>query len=277
MSATDAETVAGTLRELDRDRYYATLILAEPHRAAIQTLYAANAEIATTSERVSDPMPGEIRLQYWTDLITGKGGNEAGRDPLAAALIDIMERYTLAAGPLERLIAARRFDLYQDPMPDTATFEGYAGETVSMLYQYAATILNDGTAPDTGDAAGHLGVAEAFFGHLRAFGFNAARGRIFLPGDVFSECGVGEDDILARRDSPELRAALDRFRALGADHLGKARAALRQLPRRLRPAFAPIALIDTRARSGADPFAPPPTRADWVKLIRLAGYGLTLS
>ena len=115
---------------------------------------------------------------------------------------------TCRPAPLLRLIAARRFDLYDDPMPDLASFEGYAGETVSVLYQLAAMILNGGGPVETGDAAGHLGVAHALIGHLRAFGYNASQGRIFLPWSVFAANGVD-----ARRD---LRRHRQRGPARGA-------------------------------------------------------------
>ncbi len=276
MSEVGADIVSETLRDLDRERYFASLILPQDTRAAVQALFAANAEIATTSERVSEPMPGEIRLQWWADFFAGTAYGAAEKNPLAAALAEVMERYGLAAGPLERLVAARRFDLYQDPMPDVSTFEGYAGETASILYQYAATILGDGKAPDSGDAAGHLGVGLAYLGHVRAFGFNCARGRIFLPFDILAEHGLTDADILSRRDSDGLRAALHRCHALGRDHLDKARAAVGLLPRQLRPAFAHIALIDTRPPSGPDPFAPPKESADWLKLLRLMWFGATL-
>ncbi len=276
MSAAGDDIVAETLRELDRDRYFASLILPPASRAAVQALFAANAEIATTSERVSEPMPGEIRLQWWADFFGGAARGAAAQNPIAATLGEVMDRYGLAAGPFERLVAARRFDLYQDPMPDVSTFEGYAGETASIVYQYAATILGDGTAPDTGDAAGHLGVGLAYLGHVRAFGFNSARGRIFLPLDIFAENAVSDGDILAHRNGDGVRAALARCHALGLDHLAKARSAMRSLPRRFRPAFAHIALVDARPPSGTDPFAPPRQASDVRKLMRLMWFGATL-
>ena len=275
MRGTDADGIATTLRELDRERYFATLILAEPFRADIQALYAALAEIAVISERVHEPMPGEIRLQWWADLLDGAARGEASQNPVAAALLDVIARRQLPTEPLTRLIAARRFDLYQDPMPDVETFEGYAGEVASVPLHLAATILNDGRTPRNGDAAGHLGVALSYFGHVRAFGFNAARGRIFLPLSLLFEAGVREADIFGQKDTPELRAALDRARALGADHLGKARKALGEVPRILRPAYAQIAMVD-RGEAG-NPFAPQRPRADWLKLLRLIGFGLRLS
>ena len=272
-----ADPVVEALKALDHERYLATLILPPAERTAVQALYAAIAEIAAIGERVNEPMAGEIRLTWWADLLAGDARGEARQNPVAAALIDTIERYRLPTEPLGNLIAARRFDLYADPMPDIATFEGYAGETGSVPLQLAATILNDGKPPGDGDAAGHLGVALAFLGHVRAFGFNAARGRLFLPLSVFIEAGAAETDILARKDTPAIRSALMQCRALGIAHLGKARAALDDVPHRLRPAFAPIAMIDAGADLTRDPFAPPRERADWLKILRLMWYGGTLS
>ena len=261
MSGSAADPVADTLRSLDRERYYATLILPQDKRGPVQALYAAIAEIASVGERINEPMAGEIRLTWWSDLIGGQVHGEAQQNPVAAALVDTIARHRLPTEPLKNLIAARRFDLYADPMPDITTFEGYAGETVSVPLQLAATVLNDGTPPESGEVAGHLGVALAFAGHLRAFGFNAVRGRVFLPLSIFREEGVGEREIMARTDSPALRKGLERCRALGHDHFSKARAGLGDLPRTIRPAFAQIAMIDTQGPRGNDPFAPPKRRA----------------
>ena len=270
------DAVADSLRTLDRTRYYATLILPAQQRAAVQALYAASAEIAAIGERVSDPMPGEIRLQWWDDLLSGDARGAAEQNPVAAALVETMTRYSLPSQPLSNLIAARRFDLYADPMPDIAAFEGYAGETASVPLHLAATILNDGKPVRAGDAAGHLGVAMSYFGHVRAFGFNAARGRLFLPLSVFTEAGADERAVFAGKDRPDIRAALETCRRLGAEHLGKARAALADVPKQLRPAFAPIALIDAPRRQSADPFVPPRPEADWLRLLRLMWFGVTL-
>jgi 15-cis-phytoene synthase len=151
--------------------------------------------VASIRARVSDPAPGEIRLQWWSDALEGQGHGAVRQNPVADALLDTIERYNIPAGTLLRLIGARRFDLYDDPMPDIESFEGYAGETVSTLYQLAAMILNDGETIETGDAAGHLGVAHAMIGHLRAFGYVSSQGRIVLPWSIMAANGVREDEI----------------------------------------------------------------------------------
>ena len=266
----DAGYVASFLRDADRDRYFATLLLKEPERRAIQSLYAFSADVASIRDRAREPAAGEIRLQWWGDALNGTGHGNVRQSPLAAALLDAISRYGLPGGPLLRLLAARRFDLYQDPMPDVASFEGYAGETASVLYQLAAMVLNGGTEVETGDAAGHLGVAHALAGHLRAFGFNASQGRIFLPMNIFAANGVTDGEILAGEASERLFAALGQVSDLAAEHLGKARQAVAALPRPLRPAFAPIALIGPelgRLARNRMPFASVPATADWRRIF----------
>lgn len=269
---------ANFLREADRDRYFATLLLKRAERAAIQALYAFSADVASIRDRAREPAAGEIRLQWWVDAIKGEGHGNVRQNPLAEALLDVIAAYRLPAGPLLRLLAARRFDLYQDAMPDVASFEGYAGETVSVLYQFAAMILNGGEEIETGDAAGHLGVAHAAVGHLRAFGFNASMGRIFLPLSIFSANGVTDGEILAGRASEGLFAALQQVAELAGEHLDAAEGAIRRLPRALRPAFASASILHDqlkRAAASSRPFASLPDIEDWRKLGTLQWWALT--
>lgn len=272
----DSSFAVEELRAADRDRYFATLVTPDRQRKAITALYAFNANIASVRDRVREAAAGEIRLQWWADALEGEGHGDVRANPLAAALLDAIAEYALPVPPLARMIEARRFDLYDDPMPDLATFEGYAGETASALYHLGAMILHGGRPLEQGDAAGHLGVAHALIGHLRAFGFNASRGRIILPQDVFATCGVTGADIRAGKASENLSVALTRFADIAADHLSRADIAIAALPRELRAAFAPTALLSAQLkRLDLDaPFAPQPDLADWQKIALLGWWKL---
>lgn len=270
--------IAEALKAADPDRYFATLVLPEAARGPIQALYAFNAEVASVRDRAREPAPGEIRLQWWVDALKGEGHGAVRANPIAAGLLDAIARYSLPAGPLLRLIAARRFDLYDDPMPDLPSFEGYAGETASVLYQLAAMILNDGAEIETGDAAGHLGVAQALVGHLRAFGLNAARGRIFLPWSILAANGVREGEMFAGTLSEGLLAAHAQFIDLAHSHLAEASRAILVLPKPLRPAFAPIALqpiyLRQIERQSTTPLAPPAPLSDWRKIAAMTWWSV---
>jgi phytoene synthase len=278
MAGESYDFAAQALRDTDRDRFLATLVLPAEARPAIAALYAFNADISGIRQRVSGPQPGEIRLQWWNDALTGAGHGAVRQNPLADALLQTLDQYGLPVGTLQRLIGARRFDLYDDPMPDLETFEGYAGETASTLFQLAAMILNAGRPVEPGDAAGHLGVAQAMVGHLRAFGHVSAQGRIMLPWSILQANGVREGEIFAGQDSEGLHAALGQIAELARSHLDKARRAIAGLPGPLRPAFAAIVLLEAQLTAWTSgtrgSFAVPRDDSDWRKILHLTWWTL---
>ena len=65
----NAAHCAALVREHDRDRYLATLFAPAETRDALFALYAFAAEIGRVRDVAREPMPGEIRLQWWRDAI----------------------------------------------------------------------------------------------------------------------------------------------------------------------------------------------------------------
>src|ERR1700681_4758790 len=111
------------VRAPDKDRFLAALFAPAEHRGALHALYAFNVEIARVREVVREPLAGEIRLQWWSDVLRGAGRGEVEGHPVAAALLATIGRYKLPLERLEALIAARRFDLYDDAMATLADLE----------------------------------------------------------------------------------------------------------------------------------------------------------
>ena len=105
---------AETVQSADRDRYVADLFAPEPFRKHLFALHAFNAEVARVRDVVSDPMLGEIRLQWWRDAILNGAG---GGHPVATALNATIAKFKLPKAAFQRLLDARLFDLYDDPMP----------------------------------------------------------------------------------------------------------------------------------------------------------------
>ncbi|MBN9018202.1 MAG: phytoene/squalene synthase family protein [Rhizobiales bacterium] len=258
---------AEEVRRHDRDRFLADLFAPEPARRHLFALHAFNLEIARVRELVSSPMPGEIRLQWWRDVLDGKATGDAAGNPVAAAIIETLSLNGLPATALDNLIEARIFDLYNDPMPSLADLEGYAGETSSVLIQFAAMILAGGKDPGTVDAAGHAGVALAIVGLLRALPTHAQRQQLYLPGDMMQAAGVSAEDIFAGRVTPGLRTLLADLRAVARGHLAEARRRLGAADRSVLPAFLPLALVEPllarMERSGHDPLKDTADLAPW--------------
>lgn len=240
----DGDWVASALRAGDRDRYFATLFVPPPARDAIMALYAFNLELARVRELVSDPLPGEVRCQWWRDLLQGEARGSVQSHPVAAALLAAVQRYRLPTAPLLSLIEARTFDLYDDAMPSVGDLEGYCGETSSALMRLSALVLADGGDPGDADLPGHAGVAYALTGLLRAVPWHASRGQVFLPADLMATYGVTREDVLAGRDSDGLRRLLRQMRDLARSHLARARRLLPAAPAQTGAAYLPLALVE---------------------------------
>lgn len=254
------------VRSGDKDRWLAALFAPAERRPDLMALYAFNLEIASIRERVSEPLPGEVRLQWWRDVLTGEGRGDILAHPVAAAMVDMVFRHGLSIQPLLALIDARVFDLYDDPMPSLLDLEGYCGETSSALMQIAALILAEGRDPGTADLAGHAGIAYAITGLLSAFALHAARGQVFVPLEILAAEGATREDVVARRNSPQIRAALSVLRDVTRRHLTTADRLTAEADSVVLAAIAPVATVFARlARLDAtlDPFAPPREVSQW--------------
>lgn len=197
------------VRAADKDRFLATLFAPAEGRLALFALYAFSAEIAAVGDRTREPMAGEIRLQWWRDVLNGERVGEAASSPVAAALLDTIARHALPATPLLRLIEARAFDLYDDPMPNLETLEAYLDATSSTVIVLAARIL----------AGDHPAIAEAARTAGRAYGMSGLRR---APRPQFTSFEL----------SAQAQTELAAFEAL-----------LPRLPAAVMPAFLPVALV----------------------------------
>jgi phytoene synthase len=257
---------AELVRAADRDRFIAALFAPTEQRDALYALYAFNIELARVREVAREPLPGEIRLQWWSEVLNGERAEEARANPVACAILAVVERYALAPDKLSALVDARRFDLYDEPMALVSDLEAYARTTSSALMACGAQILAGTEAPEL---AGPAGIAYAIAGLLRAFPLHAARRQLYLPVELLDHHGVEPQDIFAGRSSAGLHAAVADLCAAARRHLGVARAHVMALPREALPAFLAVApvrlLLDRLERS--DPFAPadiPPWRRQWL-------------
>ncbi|CAN7461182.1 phytoene/squalene synthase family protein [Bosea sp. LjRoot237] len=246
------------VREHDPDRYIASLYAPEALRPGLFALYAFSHEVARVREQVSEPLPGEVRLQWWRDVLEAGPDAPAPGHPVAQALLDTVRRFRLPIAPLSGLIEARVFDLYDDPMPSLADLEGYAGETSSALIRLACLVLAQGRDPGSATAAGHAGVAYALSGLMRAFPWHAARGQVYLPADLLARNGVTREDIVRGRGGPGLIYSLKEMRALARIHLRKLNDLGATVPAAIRPAFLAVALVEPYLRQmerrGYDPY-----------------------
>ena len=197
-------------------------------------------------EIVSEPLLGEIRLQWWRDALEGTHAGDAKANPVAAALLDTIARFDLPNAPLLELILARGHDLYGEPMRSVEALEEYTEVTCSNLLRLAALILDGAEAAASRDAALHAGIAYGITGLIRALPWQFARG--FVPAEILQAHGVSRDDFAEGHASPEVLAALAYTRAVARAHLDNFYAKLPGLPDKVRPTFLPTCFCEPYLR-----------------------------
>src|SRR6202042_3157796 len=99
---------AEVVRTGDFARYASALFVPAPERRALLALYAFNAEICRVHTQVSQPLPGEIRLQWWRDMLAGDGHGGVEGNPVAAELLQAVRSYRLRVERLSRSIEEHR-------------------------------------------------------------------------------------------------------------------------------------------------------------------------
>jgi phytoene synthase len=271
MSLKNQDICLAKLRDSDRDRYLACLLSPPDTRGALAALYAFNAELARIRDLVHEPLPGEVRMQYWRDLLEGNAHGATEANPVASALLSAIDVHRLPRQTLVDMIDARIFDLYDDPIETRVSLEGYAGETASALIQLASLVLGPDEAAGSAEAAGHAGVAQAIAGLLLLMPLHRHRGQVYVPLEILAATGLDRDTFLAGRDTARISAAIEAFAGLGRDHLARARGV--GISPVVFPAFLPAALADDvllkAQKTGAAIFERSLQQSQWRRQIRM--------
>ncbi len=264
---------ARLVRRYDNDRYLTALFAKAERREALFALAAFNLEVAKIPEVVSEPMLGEMRLQWWREVIdeiaNGRVRKHEVVEPLAAAA----RRFNLPIRDLHPLLDARGFDLEDRAPANLDELERYAEATTAPLNRLAFQVL--GVSGDAADgAAAALGKATAITGLLRAIPFHARQRRVYLPTAVVEEVAVEMGELFELRPHAGLARAVERLACAAGLHLEAARAAARLLPRRSAAVMLQATLVaghlKTLRRSGFDVFDPAVQSAHPARLLSLA-------
>lgn len=239
-----SSATAALLRRYDRDRYLLAMFVSEAARPAVRALYAFNYEIARVRETVSEPMLGQIRLQWWREgLETAFGAGAVRRHDVLTPLAAAIRHHGLSREHFDRLVDARERDLAPDPPPTLAALEAYAEESSAPLQLLVLEILGAAGA-EANRAARDGAIAYALTGLLRAAPFLARS-----PRHHVSTLLLDQRELVADRASSYIAAA---------------RALRRRVPRAARPALLPTTLAAAdleRVHSAGGKLRPDPWRA----------------
>ena len=236
----DADYVRDLVRSGDQDRYWAALMMPQPGRDHLLALYAFNIELARIGEQVREPALGEIRLQWWRDVLDAPG--ETTGHPVADRLSEARRACDLPVEWLAAMMDARSLDVGHQPVAEMTALEDYLAASAGMLFRLGAWIAGARDEP-AANAAREAALAYGLTGLMRALPYHAARGQLYIPADFLSAFGVDGAEVLAGKESDGLRIALGVLRDRAREHLANFRSAARGLPAATLPVFLPLALV----------------------------------
>ena len=168
----DLYSCAQSVQAADPDRFAAAMCAPLKGRARLFALYAFNIEVSRAPWASTEPMMGQMRLQWWADSI-GQIKEAAPHHiltPLSGWIgpgeIDLMSE----------MIEARRLDVLRAPFESNADLWEYLDKTSGHLMRLSAGALGD----EDGRAAGLFGQACGLAAYLRALPELEARAKLPL-------------------------------------------------------------------------------------------------
>ncbi|WP_424970325.1 squalene/phytoene synthase family protein [Dinoroseobacter sp. S76] len=161
----------------DPDRFASVMASPVAARAVLFPVYAFNLEVSRAPWVTEEAMIAEMRLQWWRDTLEEIGqGAEPRAHEVVAPLNAVLDAE--ATEVLDKLIVARRWEIYRDPFEDAAALNTYLEDTGAGLVWTIGRLL--GAGPEAEAPLRAQGWAAALARYLQAVPELEARNRIPL-------------------------------------------------------------------------------------------------
>ncbi len=175
-------------------RHFATLFSGATERAAIEALYAFEAELRRVVALASHEA-AHARLQWWRGeldrLVAGHPSH-----PLAQALLPLRGRGAVDLAQLHELLVAADLDLARMTYQTWPELDAYLLRSAGTLQRLIAAVLagERGLAPAEREFAQRLGAAVRQVEILADLPRDLVRGRLYAPTDALEAAGVDPRD-----------------------------------------------------------------------------------
>lgn len=201
----DLTACAALVEKGDPDRFAAAMANPVAARRVLFPIYAFNVEVSRAPWVTQEPMIAEMRLQWWRDALEEIAGTTAPRrHEVVTPLSGVISADQTAV--LDRLVAARRWDIYKDAFEDEAHFDRYIDETAGGLMWVAAQALGAQVAHEA--SLRKLGQAVGLARFLRAVPELEAQGRIPLVDGRAEAIAQKAQAVLDQTDFDKVRRSL---------------------------------------------------------------------
>ncbi len=231
---TDLSPCGEIVRKGDPVRFRTALFAPPDAREGLFALYAFNLEIAKIAPLVSEPMIGEIRLQWWRDTLDMIGEGRVRSHEVVQPLAAVIGATNLPRAPFDALIDARAHDLAPIFPAQSADLTTYLRDTAGSLALLAMRAMGGEADTVALDAGQGIGTAR----YLAALPVLAGQGGRPLPGEIdWRAVREGKAD-------PAFAQTISDMAAQGRAAIARARKTRSTLPPATSPAFMEVAAAD---------------------------------
>jgi 15-cis-phytoene synthase len=256
--------ISNLVRKADRDRYLAAILAPHAVRGHLLSLYAFDLEIQSIADRVTEPITGEIRVQWWRDWLNERHEKRQSGHPVADALDAAINARDLTVALLHDYLDTWSGIFQEDVKNQLAMEKRLVGVQLPILSLAIETLAGqpERIAGEVADLASQAGYILLLKGIRDGRGF----ARYLVWQDMI------EQTYNATRKTEAGKKALAALAGLVSGRQTRASAAFNRLPRELRPVFAHLAAYSGLGASGnwrpRNPFS-----AQWrIWLAILSGH-----
>ncbi|KAI0051400.1 hypothetical protein FA95DRAFT_270299 [Auriscalpium vulgare] len=216
------------VRQHDYEGFLISQFYAGDNARAYFALKAFSNELAMIQDSVSNILIGEMRMQFWRDVVKGITDGRPPHHPIALALYDASKTANLAPYHLKRIVDARANELQAPVHLTVDSLTSHAESTASTLLYLLMSVLNL-SSETLSHAASHVGVAQSISILLRALPYHAAKGRMVIPAEITAKHAVSQEEVFRKGPSAQgIDNAVFDFATLANDHILTARDMLKE-------------------------------------------------
>jgi phytoene synthase len=243
-------------RKYEYDRWLAALFTPAATRGAVFTLLAFNGEVSRIRETVTEPLLGDIRLQWWRDAIADLSSGKTLDHPVVRALSSVMSDHDLMPDLFLEIINARSQDLDPHPLASVEDLQQYADGVGGNLHSLLYSVLAPGDP--AGDAAARaMGTSFALTGIIRAIPFHARQDLLLIPADILARHGLTSETVFVAENKNAFLAAVHDLTRLAEEAHEKSDLLIKARPTNEKPVYKLSALTEIYLKrlqkSGFDP------------------------
>jgi phytoene synthase len=219
--------LAAGSQSLDRaepDRFLSALLAPPEARRRLIAFYAFAHVLSRVPSQVSEPMLGEIRLQWWREALDRLAGGHVDAHPVLEGLHESGALTAIGPDCLGALVEGWSAGLYPEELTREGAYEAYRRATGGGAMRAALRAAAGGPAEDTlEDWAMRAGTVHGVWRDLAALPLSLAEGQPSLP--LESLIGYSASSFWLRADDPSPTLALASFCAQWASEAERLRRA----------------------------------------------------